>query len=188
MRVEKELMVEEIYRQVESSQSMFVANFMGLKAQELEEFRNQLKPLSSDCMIVKNTLLSRAIQKASLPSLDEHLKGPTAVIFGRGDDVAVAKRVMQFIKDHELLKIKVGIVEKNVIAKEQITFLASLPGREVLIAKVVGSLKSPLFALVGVLSALQRGLVVALAAIQEKKEKSEQSTVAAAAENPAQPV
>ena len=170
MRPEKELMVEEVSLQVASARAILLANYVGLKAQELEEFRRILKPLSSDCMIVKNTLLARVLEKASLPSMQEHLSGPTAIIFGSGDDVVLARRVMQFAKDHEPLKIKAGILEKNAVGKELIAHLATLPGREVLIGRVVGTLKAPLSNLVGVLSAVPRGLVVALAAILEKKE------------------
>ena len=186
MRPEKELMVEEIYRQVESSRSLLVTSYVGLKAQELEEFRNILRQVSSDYMIVKNTLLSKAVAKANLPSVDEHLVGSTGVVFGGGDDVTLAKRVMQFIKDHELLKLKVGILEKNILSKEQVAHLATLPSREVLIAQVVGTLKAPLAGLVGVLSAIPRAAVIALNAIREKKEKEAAAiAVPAAVESPA---
>ncbi len=173
MRAEKEYMVDEITRQIESARTIVVAGYMGLKALELEEFRNALRPLASDCMIVKNTLVSRAIAKANRPDVGSYLSGPTAIIFGRGDDVLLAKRVVQFSKEHEALKIKVGILEQSILSKEQITHLAMLPGRDVLIAKVVGSLKAPLAGIVGVLSALPRGLVVALNAIREKKEQAQ---------------
>lgn len=181
MRPEKELMVEEIYKQVESSRSILVTSYMGLKAQELEEFRAILQSLSSDCMIVKNTLLSKAVAKANLPSVDDHLSGSTAVVFGRGDDVTLAKRVVQFAKDHEPLKVKVGIFDRSVLSKEQVAYFATLPSREVLIAQVVGSLKAPLAGLVGVLSAVQRGLVIALNAVREKKEKEAGEKAAPAA-------
>ena len=179
MRPEKEAMAEEIFRQVESARTIVVANYVGLKAQELEEFRNILKPLSSDCMVVKNTLLSRVLAKANLPSVDEHLTGSTAIIFGKGDDVMLAKRVVAFSKDHEPLKIKVGILERDLITKAQLSQLASLPGREVLIAHVVGTLRAPLVSFVYVLSAVQRGFVIALAAVRDKKEEAEKASAAA---------
>ncbi len=180
MRPEKEMMVDEIVRQMGNSKAVMLANYMGLKSQELEEFRSLLKPIASDCMVVKNTMVSRAIAKASLPAVDEHLTGPTAIIFGSTDDVTLAKRVMSFIKDHELLKLKVGILERLVVSKEQIAQLALLPSREVLLARLVGQLKAPLAGLVGVLSAVPRGLVLALNAIREKKEQVEKPTADAA--------
>ncbi len=186
MRPEKESMVEEVHKQVESARAIVVASYMGLKAQELEQFRNGLKSLSSDCMVVKNTLLSRVLAKASLPNLDAHLVGPTAIIFGKGDDIAFAKRLAEFSKDHDSLKIKVGILEQNIISKEQLAALALLPGREVLIAMAIGLLKSPMSGLVGVLSAVQRGFVVALAAIKDKKEAAEKASAALAAPMPAE--
>ena len=175
-------MVSEIIRQMESARTIVIANYMGLKAQEMEEFRNLLKPVASDCMVVKNTLLSKVLEKASLPALTEHLTGPTAVIFGKGDDVLIAKRVMQFSKDHEPLKIKVGILGRNILSKAQILQLAMLPSKEVLLGKLVGTLKGPIYGLANVLAALPRGLVIALNAIKENKEKSQGSVVVAPAD------
>ncbi len=173
MRPEKEMMVQEIHRQIESSRAILVVNYMGLKAAEMEEFRHILRPIASDCMVVKNTLLARALAMANLPAVDEFLVGPTAIIFGKVDDVLLAKRVAQFSKDHESLRVKVGILEEKLMTKEQIAQLALLPSREVLIVQLVGQLKAPLVGLVSVLSALQRGLVIALLEIQKKKEGEE---------------
>jgi large subunit ribosomal protein L10 len=172
MRPEKEAMVGEIHQRLQTSRAVFVAEYVGLKSCEMEELRSLLKPMDSDCMVVKNRLLSRAISQAKLPGIDEHLKGSTAVIFGRGDDAALAKRVQEFSKEHNPLKIKVGILEKILLSREDFVQLASLPSREVLLAQVVGTLMAPITSFVRVLNALPQGLVVALNAIRQKKEEA----------------
>src|SRR5690606_7287967 len=117
----------------------------------------------------KNTLMSIAAKQADKSVDEEVLKGPTATLFAFGDEVAPLKALVNFAKEQELPTIKSGFLGAEVLTAAQVSALAALPGRDELIAKTVGSIKSPLNGLVNVLNGNVRGLVYALAAIRDQK-------------------
>lgn len=100
----------------------------------------------------------------------EKQSGPLAVAFGYEDEVAPAKLCWQFAKKNKALEITGGILEKDILTKEEIENLAKLPGKDELIAKVVGSIGAPISGFVNVLAGNLRGLVGVLGAIKDQKE------------------
>ncbi|MBQ3942903.1 MAG: 50S ribosomal protein L10 [Elusimicrobia bacterium] len=107
-----------------------------------------------------------------MESANEYFDGPTAIVVEGDDPVSPAKIVSEFAKKNEKLVIKAGILDGKVIAVNEIKALASLPTKEVLIGKMLGSMNAPISNFVGVLSAVTRNFVCALNAIKEQKEKA----------------
>ena len=101
--------------------------------------------------------------------LEPHLNGPTAVAFGMKDAVAPAKVLTEFIKKAKKITIKCGVVDRKVISADGVQALSELPPKEVLIAKMMGSLNAPITNFVGVLSATLRSLVYAVDAVRKQK-------------------
>ena len=104
--------------------------------------------------------------------MDSFLQGSTAIAISKEDYVAAAKILSDFAKEHEFFQVKSGYIDGKLIDKSEVTRLAKLPSREVLIAQVLGGLNSPITGFATVLNGTLKGLVVALNAIAEKKQNA----------------
>ncbi len=123
-------------------------------------------------IIVKNTLRKIALKENGLSEADKYFEGPTAIVVEADDPVSPAKIVSEFAKKNGKFVIKAGLLDGKVIELDKINALASLPTKEVLIAKMLGSLNAPASNFVGVLTAVTRNFVCVLNAIKEQKEKA----------------
>ena len=166
----KEAQVNEIVEKLQKSQSVILYDYRGLTVEEVTALRNEFRKAGVEYRVIKNTLIGRAAEKIGCEGLDQYLAGPTAVAFGYEDPVAPAKILNNYVKKIKKTEIKAGIVEGKVIDANGVTALADLPSKEVLIAKMLGSMNSPITGLVSVLSGTMRNLVYALNSIKEKKE------------------
>ena len=119
--------------------------------------------------MLKNTMIELAAKELNIEGLEEHLKGPTAVAFGYDDPVAPAKILTEFAQKNKKISIKCGMIEKRVVDVKSVSALAELPPKEVLIAKMMGSMNAPITNFVGVLSAVMRNFVYALEAVRKQK-------------------
>lgn len=166
----KKQKVEAIAEQMKNSPSMVFVDYRGITVEEDTRLRNELRAAGVDYRVIKNEMLRRAADSLGMNEASAHLVGPTACAFGTDDPVAPAKILGEFIKKTKKLTIKAGIVEGKVIDVAGVKALADLPSREVLIAKVLGSMNAPISSFVGVLAAVPRSLVVALSAICDQKQ------------------
>jgi large subunit ribosomal protein L10 len=166
----KENAVQELRDRLAESQNLFLTDFQGLTVEEITKLRGELRKDGSTYAVVKNTLFKIAAGEELSKQLDEFLAGPTGIVFAGADPVAPAKAIKQFADDSKKLGIKAGYVDGKFVDAKQVEALASLPPKAELIAKLVGSLASPLRGLVTVLSGNQSGLVRVLNAIREQKE------------------
>jgi large subunit ribosomal protein L10 len=118
-------------------------------------------------------LLKKAAKELDIEQMTNNLAGCTAIAFSMEDGVSSAKWIKEYSLKNKLpLEIKSGLIEGNFFKTEKILEIADLPAKDVLIAKVVGGIKSPINSLVFVLQGTLRGLVYTLDAIKEKKEKA----------------
>ena len=166
---QKKEVVSELSSKVKAAKSMVFADYRGLTVEQDTELRNALRKAGVDYKVVKNTLTRFALKENGIEGLDTYLNGPTAMAVSDTDPVAPAKVLSEYAKKFEKLELKAGVVEGKVIDLNGIKALAELPSKEVLVAKMLGSFKSPLYGLVNVLNGNIRGLVVALNAIAEQK-------------------
>ena len=155
---QKKQVVQELTEKVKSAQSIVLADYRGLTVEQDTALRNALRAAGVEYRVVKNTLTSFAMKENGLEGLDPFLNGPTAMALSSTDVVAPAKVLAEFAKKFEKLELKAGVVEGKVVDVSVIQTLAELPSREVLIARVLGSLNAPI-----------TGLAVALNAIAEQK-------------------
>lgn len=157
------------------SKSVVFSSFKGLRAKETEEIRSLLHKENLEVMMAKKTLLRRVLQKAGITDLDpKGLEGEITATFSYADEVAPARLLAKYGKEHENLKIVAGLimsapVESRFISAAGVIQLSKLPSREELLSKAVGSLASPLRGLVGVLQGNLRGLVQVLKAASESR-------------------
>ncbi|MEJ8555059.1 50S ribosomal protein L10 [Tepidibacter sp. Z1-5] len=136
--------VSEIAGKLEKSSSTIIVDYRGLTVEEVTELRKKFREADVEYKVYKNTLVRRAAKQVGINDLnDETLVGPNAIAFGYEDPVAPARVISDFMKDHPKLELKMGIVEGEFYGKEQIEEFSKIPSREVLIAKLLGSLKAP---------------------------------------------
>lgn len=153
------------------------ADYKGLKASQADELRRALRSHNVEVKVLKNNVARLVSKDGALgddaKALMDTVVGPTLVAFAFGDPAAAAKVFHKFSVDNEALKVKTSLMGKQVIQASAVEELAQLPSKEVLIAKMLGTLNAPVSNFVGVLAALPRSLVTVLAAVEKKKAESQ---------------
>ena len=170
-REKKEQLVAEIAEKVGKSKAMVFTNYQGMTHKQLEELKRALKDANAELVVTKNTLLKLSLSKASI-NADGHEEGfnnPTATLFAYEDVIAPLKHLAKTLKNLGLPTIKFGIMDGQALTSDQVLTLASLPSREILLAQVVGGLKSPIFGLHRALSWNLQKLVMTLNAINANR-------------------
>ena len=166
---QKQGIVEDIKTKFETCKSSVLIDYRGLTVEEVTNLRNKFREAGVEYSVLKNTMIRRAVDALGMEGLEPVLEGPTAVAFGMEDAVAPAKIISDFIKETEKTEIKAGVLEGKVVDVAAVKALASLPSREVLLAKVLGSMNAPITGFVTALSGNIRNLLYVLNAIGEKK-------------------
>jgi large subunit ribosomal protein L10 len=168
----KEATIEELRTKINGAKHLFFTNYAGLTVEDITKLRNELRKDDGVATygVVKNTLFSIAAGDELAQKLEAYLAGPTAVIFAGEDPVAPAKALKTFGDANKPVEIKAAYIDGQIVDAKAVAVLASLPPKIELLAKLVGSLKSPLYGLVTVLSGNQSGLVRVLNSIREQKE------------------
>ena len=190
LRSEKERVVEQLAERLRSTETLMVADYRGLTMPEIDELRSRLLEAGARFTVVKNTLTKRAAVQAGTTDVLQLIDGPTAIAFleAEGDPVAVAKVLSEVARAHDVLVIRGGILEGNVVGEAEIKRLATLPATDVLRAQLVGALSAPMATVVGVFSAPLRDLVGVLQArigqLEAEGEASPEPEAAAAEPEP----
>lgn len=140
----KEAIVDEIAKKIQDSKSFIVAEYAGLTVSDIYDLRNKLRENDIEMKVYKNRLVKLAVKKLNLQGFDSELIGPNTFIFGYGDDISPSKILVDFAKDKESLKVKVGTFEGKTIDKDGILEIASLPSMEEALTKLASSLMAPL--------------------------------------------
>jgi len=166
---EKIALVAEIKDRFAGASGVIMADYRGLTVKEMQGLRTRLRAAGSDIKIYKNTLTELAVRELALPSMDEILEGPTAFVFTRDDPAASAKALVEFAKEHKALDLKGGFIDRAVVGADEIKAVAALPPREVLVAKLLGTLQAPASSFVRVLNGPAAAFVRALQAIADQK-------------------
>lgn len=169
-RDNKQEMVTEMHERLTRAKAVFLADFRGMSVGKATTLRNELRGASVEYKVFKNSLFDRAAQGTDMECLSPYLVGPTAVAISYDDPVSAAKVLSKFAKDPQgKFVLKVGVLSGKLLDIKQIQALAELPSREVLLAKMLGSMQAPATNFVGVLAALPGSLVRALDAIRAQK-------------------
>ena len=170
-RENKQQIVVELHDKLTRAKAVFLADFRGLSVEKATHLRNELRKSAIEYRVVKNTLLELAARDTDKTALSVHFAGPTAIALSYDDPVAAAKVLSKFAKEQNaVFKLKGGVLTGKAMSVADIQALADLPSREVLIAKMLGSMQAPSSNFVRVLAAVPGGFVRVLNAIREKKE------------------
>ena len=150
LKVEK---VAEIAERLRGAESVTVVSYTGLTVEQDTNLRRQCRESEVDYCVLKNRLVKLALEQVGIEGMDDLLNGPNAFVFSKKDPVSGPKAVAQFIEKNKLesLKITGGIFENKAADEATMTKLSKMPGRDELMATLVGCLMSPMSALVAVL-------------------------------------
>lgn len=150
----KEAKVAEIKEKLEKAQAVVLAKYQGLTVEEDTLLRKNLREAGIEYKVYKNTLVTLVVKELGIEGFDEYLEGPVSIAFGYDDVTAPARILNDFAKDHKALELKAGIVDGELYDAAKIQQLATIPSKEVLIAKLLGSIKSPISSFARVISAI----------------------------------
>jgi large subunit ribosomal protein L10 len=172
VRADKATAVAELTEQFRDSAATLLTEYRGLTVAQLKTLRRALGDQTT-YSVAKNTLAKRAAADAGITGLDDLFTGPTALAFVGGDVVEAAKGLRDFAKTHPLLVIKGGVFEGKSLTAAEVTKLADLESREVLLSKLAGAMKGTLSKAAGTLQAPLSQAARLLAALQEKRAQDE---------------
>jgi large subunit ribosomal protein L10 len=167
-RDEKATAVAEIGEELGNASAVFAVDYRGISVPQAAELRAKLREADASFSVVKNRLAKRATGEAGASDLDEHLVGPTALTFVRGDAVLAAKAISDFTKQNGVLAYKGGIMDGAALDPDQFSSIAKLPGVDVLRGQLVGVAASPLTGIVRTLNQLIAGMASQLGQIAEQ--------------------
>ena len=172
IRPEKVAKIAELKELLTTSKCAVLVDFCGLTVAQDTALRRKMREAGVHYNVVKNTLLRIAAQEAGVEGLEPALEKNTAIAVAPEDPVAVAKIICDFAKENKELKVKIGVLDGKVISADEIKALAALPPKEVLIAKMLGSMNAPITGFVNVLQGTIRNVVYALDAVRKQKESA----------------
>ena len=169
---DKKAVVAEVSAQVAGAQSIIVAEYRGLGVVDITVLRAQARSKGIYLRVLKNTLARRALAGTPFEGLADKLIGP--LIYGiSADPVAAAKTLSEFAKGNEKLVIKAGAMPNHVMDVNGVKALASLPSREELLSKLLGTMQAPIAQFVRTLNEVPTKLVRGLAAVRDAKQAAE---------------
>lgn len=166
----KAAIIAQIKEKSDRASFMVVTDFKGMTVEELTRLRVKLREVGGECLVVKNTLARIALTDGQHGVLKDKFKENCAVAFGFADPIPVAKAVVEFAKASKLFKVRLASLDGKLLSAEQVENLAKLPGRQELLAHLLGTMNAVPTNFVSLFANMIRPLMYALKAIQEKKE------------------
>ena len=171
LRPEKVKEFELLREKINSAKGLFLTDYTGLKMEDMSRLRRELRKSNGEFRVSKNTLIRRALEGTVYSGISEQLSGQTGIGFGYDDSTLPAKVLHDFFKKIEKPKVKIFFLEGRQYIGRELSQIATLPSREVLLAQLIGAIQAPLVNLVGTLDGMLGNLVRTIEAIREKKEK-----------------
>ena len=151
---QKQIIIDKIKAKLDGAQSAVLIDYMGTTVAEADAMRKMLREEGIDYSVYKNTLMKRAIEGTEFEPLAEAMKGPSAIAISKTDATAPARVLKKSMDQFKKMSFKAGVVEGTYYDQEGIKQVADIPGREVLIAKFLGSIQSPVGQFVRTLAAI----------------------------------
>ncbi len=173
-REEKSAVVEDLHDKFSRAKVAILTECSGLPVNQISELRRKLRSAQAEYRVVKNTMAARAVDGTTLVEAKPFFKGPLAMVIGYDDPVMPAKILRDFMqaeKRDQKMAIRLGLMEGKVLQPAQVTAVATLPGREVLLSMLLSAMQGPARGLVCALNGIIRDIVGVIYAIQEKKKE-----------------
>jgi large subunit ribosomal protein L10 len=168
----KQQMVADYVDKMTRSKAMILTDYRGLSVAQLSDLRRRLREVDGTLQVVKNTLFSRALDQAEIPVPRDHMEGPIAVGFCLGDSPPIAKVLVDFGKETQILQVRGAIMGDRVLDAAAVEEMATLPPREILLAQLVGAIQGPMSSLASTITAPMRELVQVLQARSEQGQEA----------------
>ena len=168
-RKTKEQIVSELQKKLKEANLGILTSFSGMNVEKMEALRNELRKSNAEWKVVKNTLLRIASEGTDFSILADHFKWPVAIVLSYKDPVAPAKVLIDFAKKNAELEIKVGVLDKKLLTRNDLTVLAELPGKDVLLGKLVSTKAAVPTSFVRVVNGVPGTFVQVLNAYCDKK-------------------
>ena len=165
----REISGNQIKNNLKDSNSVFIVSYSGLSSPDLSSLRLSLKSSKARLFVVKNTIARKVLKDSGLGDIVKTIEGPCAMVFAKEEPVTTSKVLYNFCREHEQLKLAGGFLKDRILDKKEIEKIAQLPSIEVLRARVVMVLNSPLSRLVYALNGNLSKLVCCLEQIKKKK-------------------
>ena len=140
---QKQAVIDEIKSKLDGAEAVVLIDYMGTTVAECDAMRKELRENDIDYTVYKNTLIKRAIEGTEFAPLADVLDGPSAIAISKEDATAPARVLKEVIDEFKKMEFKAGVVEGNFFDQNGIKEIASIPSRDVLIAKFMGSIQSP---------------------------------------------
>ena len=160
---QKSEILKELEKNLQKQVSLVFINYKGLSAKDLVDFRQELRKNEAPMMVVKKTLFHKALKENGIETDIKNMEGQLGVVFAYGDPIAAIKNTHTFARAHESLQILGGYFENEIQNAAAMIAIASLPGKEELLARLVGTMASPMTGFVSVLQGNIKGLMYVLA-------------------------
>ena len=169
---EKEEKVADLAQQLGEASLTVFTDFRGLSAQQMTGLRRQLRESGIRYQVAKNTMTRFALSSRGITDFDALLDGPIAIAYSQGDETVPPRVLQDFIRSNRSpLRLKGGLLGNRVLGPQELTMLATIPPKEVLVAQLAGGLKAPITGLVTVLNGVVRGLAQVLNARVQQMEQ-----------------
>ena len=153
---EKVQILEDTTERIKDARGLYLADFTGMSVESLSLLRKKCREQQVQFRVVKNTLLKRGFNARGITALDPFLEGPTGLVFSPTNEVAPAKILSDFAKEHEKPKIKAAVVDGRLYDDRAIATLATLPSYEVLLSQLLSTIIAPLTTFLGAIDATLR--------------------------------
>lgn len=163
----KQKILNDLKEKIQKQKSMVFVDFEGLKVKDLTQLRENLKQEENELKVAKKTLISKAFEDEKIGVNREDLKGEVALVLGYQDQVSPSRIVHQFAKENNALSILGGYLQGQFIDDKKVEELAQLPSKEVLLARLVGTMSAPISNFANVLNANLTGFVQVLSQIKK---------------------
>lgn len=157
--------VQDLTEKLKRAKALVLVDYSGLSVPKQHHLREKIIKTGGEFTVTKNTLLKLALENLKLKTKNLKLFGPTATLFAYEDEIAPIKALVEYAREFELPKIKIGLFEGKTMEREEIEELAAIPSKDELLAKLVLTLNSPLRGLAQVLSADTRNLVLIISSL-----------------------
>ncbi len=166
---EKGQVIEELKDKFSKAKAVILTDYKGMTVAELSELRGLLRGAKVDYRVIKNTFARIASEDTPISTAKDAFKGPVGIAIGYADPVAVAKKVIEFTRKSEKLRLSGGVIEGKFCAANDIRAIAELPPKEVLLSMLAGAFQAPLSKMAGALSATVSSFAYAMEALKTKK-------------------
>jgi large subunit ribosomal protein L10 len=171
-RPSKEKVVVELQKKLERANALFLTEYSGMNVAQVSKLRREIDGAGGEFKVAKNTLMTKAAAGTQAESLAGEFAGPNAMIYSYRDPVSVAKVLAGVAKEMPKLKVKLGLLGTQRLTPADIAYLATIPPKDVLVAKLLGLMKGMPQRLVATLSANLMQLMWTLSAIKTQKEEA----------------